>query len=89
MNFKHVNLEESKCPKCDKTLDAATAVDGSGARPRPGDLSLCIACGEILTFADDMAVVSCDVSKLPADSKMMTELMKSTWRKMKGEGYVQ
>lgn len=30
-------------------MDAATAIEGD-ARPKPGDLSLCIRCGAILRF---------------------------------------
>jgi len=45
-------LPSSACPVCGTLLDAATGK--TGTRPKPGDLTLCIKCGEILIFEDDM-----------------------------------
>lgn len=46
-------LPKSKCPTCGHILDAATCTY-SNARPRPGDFTVCISCGEILRFGEDM-----------------------------------
>jgi len=51
------HTEPSPCPKCGKMMDAATAlgtVDGRAPEPRPGDVSLCAYCGEILCFDGDV-----------------------------------
>jgi uncharacterized protein with PIN domain len=45
---------ESNCPSCGKLLDAASSF--KNAVPSPGDFSICINCGHILVFADDLTV---------------------------------
>ena len=34
----------NKCPECGYEVDDASEVGGSGDRPEPGDLALCIRC---------------------------------------------
>jgi hypothetical protein len=36
--------------------DAATPIDSKAARPRPGNISVCIDCGHIMAFADDLTL---------------------------------
>jgi hypothetical protein len=50
-------VSESRCPACKKALDAATHFTKPGARPKPGDFTVCSGCGEILCFGEGMAVV--------------------------------
>jgi hypothetical protein len=38
------------CPACRRKLDAAAAADRSGARPKVGDLSVCLYCGARLRY---------------------------------------
>ncbi len=38
------------CPQCDKLIDGFTCVDNDGARPIPGDTSICFYCATILEF---------------------------------------
>jgi len=40
---------DSYCPNCQKLLDAAIAVGGSGS-PRSGDVTVCVYCGALLSF---------------------------------------
>ena len=44
---------EDACPICFYKLDAATCVDGN-ARPKPGDLTVCINCAELLVFDESL-----------------------------------
>jgi len=37
------------CPKCDHPFEAATSTTGQRA-PQAGDLSVCIECGNLMTF---------------------------------------
>lgn len=46
------------CPHCGHTLDAASAMDGSDLTPNPGDMSVCISCGEFLEFDKEMTLVT-------------------------------
>jgi len=46
---------ESNCPQCNYFMDASTSIDGDeNVKPSPGDISLCIKCGAMLDFDDDM-----------------------------------
>ena len=49
------NMGKDKCPNCEHNLDCATGAFEE-AVPNPKDLSVCIKCGTILRFADDMAL---------------------------------
>ena len=44
------------CPACGYLIDAASALAGRGA-PRPGDVSMCLSCGEVLMFDDALRSV--------------------------------
>jgi hypothetical protein len=39
------------CWSCGYTHDATSALDGDNAIPEPGDVSVCLACGEVAIFA--------------------------------------
>jgi hypothetical protein len=45
---------KDKCPKCGKTFDATTGAYDNNIVPRKGDVTVCIKCGEILVFKEDM-----------------------------------
>lgn len=45
----------SRCPACGQINDMATSV-GADAKPEPGDATICIRCGHIAVFADDLAL---------------------------------
>lgn len=40
----------NNCPHCNYEHDTVTHVDGPPREPKPGDISLCISCGEISMF---------------------------------------
>ena len=40
-----------KCPKCGHILDAATSLEN--ASPKPGDVTICVGCGNLLEFLKD------------------------------------
>jgi hypothetical protein len=43
------------CPTCGATITAATDLRGH-AEPRAGDLSVCLACGGVLVFTEDLSL---------------------------------
>jgi hypothetical protein len=55
------------CPTCESKLDAATAFDDSGATARPGDVTICVYCNEILEFTEELMLVKVDITTLPAE----------------------
>lgn len=58
------------CPACGRVLDAATQVDGPGAVPVAGDVTVCFYCGAGLVYtADAFEEMSAnDVAELEAVS---------------------
>jgi hypothetical protein len=43
-------VQPCHCPHCGQELDAATDTFRVGARPKPGDISVCLYCAAILQF---------------------------------------
>jgi hypothetical protein len=70
----HNRVPASLCPACSAVLDAAS---GDGI-VRPGDLSVCFTCGEILVFDRDLKIAAADMSVLAQDP----ELRASDYRKL-------
>jgi NAD-dependent SIR2 family protein deacetylase len=81
-------LPMSKCPTCGYEFDAAsqpTDLD-STEKPREGDLSLCMKCGEIGVFGKDMIVrpaTVTDMMGLDAENSRVLTTMQSFIRKMR------
>lgn len=50
---------EDACPICFHELDSATDIVGND-KPKPGDLSVCLYCAELLVFDDALRHVSLD-----------------------------
>lgn len=48
-------LPMQTCWVCGYQFDAATSLYGE-CRPRPGDLTLCLKCGELYVFTDRMGI---------------------------------
>ena len=51
---KGYHVPESRCTACGHFLDRAGGVDNNDRKPKPGDVSICIECGHIMVFGDDM-----------------------------------
>ena len=47
-------LPPELCSECSQLLDAASYIGDERVKPRPGDISLCIRCGHMTVFKDDM-----------------------------------
>lgn len=41
-------------------MDACSSVGGEEVAPRMGDISVCLNCGELLTFTEDLYLVKAD-----------------------------
>ncbi len=57
-------IAESQCLNCGKRLDCATHVGPH--QPKPGDATICLDCGHIMVFAQDMTL------RNPTDEEMLT-----------------
>ena len=51
------------CPTCKKLLDGFIAVDHEHI-PKPGDLSICAYCSEVLQFTEDMSFKQASVEAI-------------------------
>jgi len=49
-------LIESRCPLCNYKLTGATILSGDDDVPHEGDISVCLNCGQILTYQADLTV---------------------------------
>lgn len=66
--FKHT---ESRCPQCNYKLDGSTHVHGGEpSLPKPGDASVCINCGQVLTYDTDCRLRKATVKDI---GELMTE----------------
>lgn len=69
----------SNCLNCGHKLDAATAVDNDDADertlvPRPGALTICIACGHLMAFDLDMTMrelTSAEMHEMAGDPRIL------------------
>lgn len=63
-SFQHA---ESRCPQCDYKLDGSTHVQGeTPSLPKPGDASICINCGQVLTYEADCRLRKATVKDIGA-----------------------
>jgi len=50
-------MDESHCPKCGVILNVAVDPSGTRQKPKSGDYSICIKCGQLLIFNDEINLV--------------------------------
>jgi hypothetical protein len=80
-------LAQDVCPYCGHLLDSATAMDDAPARPKPGDVTMCIKCGFLLVFDDTMRLTKPDEALLvEAMEHPDVKLMLRAWRETYGGG---
>jgi hypothetical protein len=74
------------CPYCGHRVDAATTTPGArGTGPCPNDASICIACGSMLIYDDDLRLRRPDpgeLAELEADPRV--QLTQLAWREAFG-----
>ncbi len=74
-------IPKATCPGCGNGLDAATKPDGGGAEP--GDIAVCIYCGDIHSFDDAFQLKSLaedELAALPAELRDQLEGMQALIR---------
>ena len=77
----------TNCPTCGAGFDAASAVDGKDVAPTPGDISVCLYCGEWLMFDDDtlptLTPTEADLKEASAALLAEAREMREKWNAMK------
>lgn len=51
-------MKPDNCLGCGKLVDAATSFADPAAKPSPGDITICLDCGHVMAFADDLKLRS-------------------------------
>ncbi len=71
---------ETSCPKCKTRLDAATSID-TRAQPKPGDVTICIECGLLMTFTPELdlrAMTNEEEEALPERNRLLLRRARAT-----------
>ena len=81
--------EEGRCPTCNHSIDSATDVSG-GARPSPGDFTICLYCQDIFRFDERLQMKpleEADIELLPMDvvSRYQSAITKVMARDCQGQ----
>lgn len=67
--MKTTKVPEVSCVECGHPFDLATDI-ATDATPAPGDVSLCIECGNVAMFADDLTlrpISEDEIERMPLD----------------------
>ena len=52
------------CPVCHYEMDRTTALTGDDHTPSPGDITLCLKCGEIMRFDENLIMEAATLADL-------------------------
>lgn len=80
-------LPESKCPFCGYVIDAYSGVT-HGRGPKPGDITMCLACGSFSKFGERhelIAMTDLEVHELPEEQRALLNKMRLTRRQVVGD----
>lgn len=70
------------CWHCDRPLDAATNLPGQTETPDPGSVSLCMFCGAVAIFADDLRLrqpTRDELDKMGQDTEFRKSYLAFSW----------
>ena len=76
-------VKEDFCPTCGKQVDSAMDINDDQSPPTPGDYSLCIGCGDINTFDNDLNIIKLDKSKLSRSEKYTLKILLKKFKHLK------
>lgn len=69
-------IKRTTCINCGHTLDACTAME-DGATPNPGDITICLYCGEVSAFCEDLTTRSVSKEEFESyDDDLKSEIIK-------------
>lgn len=77
----------TKCPWCEYVFDDQAAIGGDGPRqPTAGSISVCIACGQLGVYADDMLGLRIrkptEEEQAELDADPMLQQVRAAWREV-------
>jgi hypothetical protein len=86
--WKH---RESRCPGCDRIINATSDPRGRGAKPRKGDLTVALCCGTILRFDSLLrlgVITLAEIEALPASTRDELKDQQARWLTRQGRGKI-
>lgn len=87
-DHKH-RMPDGNCVRCGKKLTGASGIDVDD-RPNPGDLSVCVCCGYLRTFAEDLTLRELTAVELDAFMRdpEMSDLVQRMRRTVRAAGKI-
>ena len=76
-------MKADRCPGCSKKLDAVTEIPKGNYKPRPGDISICFYCGQILVFDFDLKLQVAQLNDLMTLSPWQHRMLDQAQSKIK------
>ena len=64
MRMNSTKMKPSPCPTCGGIMDGATQIHNRPVEPKPGDITICLHCGALNQYDDDLKIVTADPSVL-------------------------
>lgn len=58
-------MPDHSCPACGERHDAASVICSPRPMPQPGDITICIACGQAMMFTTGYGVEAVDPDTIP------------------------
>ncbi len=55
-----------QCPHCGQTVDAISTLAGQVPKPKPADMTVCLGCGEVLQFDEQLRVRKMTATEIAA-----------------------
>lgn len=77
-----MNVGKGRCPKCGYIFELATNLEDERLKPRIGDISFCIKCGNVNQY-DEVGVIPLDETKLDPTTKIEILKIREAWEWMK------
>jgi hypothetical protein len=88
MKDNHGHVKNTHCPTCNSKLSAATGILDDEWVARPKDMSICINCGEILTFTDDLDLRLADLNDMLNYGEANKKLLEDAQRIIRKRGRI-
>jgi hypothetical protein len=68
-------MSVSPCTACGRQLDSAMVIcDSENIQPNPGDITVCLLCGHIMSFCEDLTLrdlTVAEISKIAGDKRIL------------------
>lgn len=90
MNDNHGIVKPCLCPHCGYMIDCATGASSPDIKPRGGDFSMCLKCGGLLRYNDDLTVRSMvdeDWAELSVNQIALINKMRSIQKSIPAEKF--